>query len=101
MKDLRNQILCGDCTEILQGEAEPFADTDLMLWEKFLLIAGLSAHHTLRVGTYSADTWLAAVWVAALAIFVLAEKVSRRGEAISVIGGVAMIVWGVAAVLGG
>lgn len=41
------------------------------------------------------------VWVAALAIFVLAEKVSRRGEAISVIGGVAMIVWGVAAVLGG
>ncbi|MEX0796357.1 MAG: DUF2182 domain-containing protein [Acidimicrobiia bacterium] len=40
------------------------------------------------------------VWVAALAIFVLAEKVSRRGEAISVIGGVAMIVWGVAAFLG-
>jgi predicted metal-binding membrane protein len=41
------------------------------------------------------------VWVAVLAIFVLAEKVSRRGEAISVIGGVAMIVWGIAAVLGG
>ena len=41
------------------------------------------------------------VWVAALAVFVLAEKVSRRGEAISVIGGVVMIVWGVAAVLGG
>ena len=41
------------------------------------------------------------VWVAALAIFVLAEKVSRRGEAISVIGGVAMIVWGVVAVLEG
>jgi len=40
------------------------------------------------------------LWVAALAIFVLAEKVSRRGEAISVIGGVAMIVWGVAALLG-
>jgi predicted metal-binding membrane protein len=40
------------------------------------------------------------VWVAALAIFVLAEKVSTRGEAISAIGGVAMIVWGVAAVLG-
>ena len=41
------------------------------------------------------------VWVAVLAIFVLAEKVSRRGEAISVIGGVVMIVWGVVAVLGG
>jgi predicted metal-binding membrane protein len=40
------------------------------------------------------------VWVAALAIFVLAEKVSRRGEAVSVIGGVAMIIWGVAAFLG-
>jgi predicted metal-binding membrane protein len=40
-------------------------------------------------------------WVAVLAIFVLAEKLSRRGEAISVIGGVIMIVWGVAAVLGG
>lgn len=41
------------------------------------------------------------VWVAVLAIFVLAEKVSRRGEAISVIGGVVMIVWGVGSVLGG
>jgi len=40
-------------------------------------------------------------WVAVLAIFVLAEKVSRRGEAISMIGGVGMIVWGVAAALGG
>ncbi|MGK2850883.1 MAG: DUF2182 domain-containing protein [Candidatus Limnocylindrales bacterium] len=40
-------------------------------------------------------------WVAVLAIFVLAEKVSRRGEAISVIGGVVMIAWGVAAVVGG
>jgi predicted metal-binding membrane protein len=40
-------------------------------------------------------------WVAVLAIFVLAEKVSRRGEAISVMGGVIMIVWGIAAVLGG
>mgnify|MGYP001037838392 CR=1 FL=1 len=26
MKDLRNQIVCGDCVQILQGEAEPFAD---------------------------------------------------------------------------
>jgi len=40
-------------------------------------------------------------WVALLAIFVLGEKVSRRGEAISVIGGLVMIVWGTAAVLGG
>ena len=40
-------------------------------------------------------------WVAVLAVFVLAEKVSRRGEAISTVGGVIMIVWGVAAVLGG
>ncbi len=39
-------------------------------------------------------------WVALLAIFVLAEKVLRRGEAISVIGGVVMIAWGVAAFLG-
>lgn len=39
------------------------------------------------------------VWVAVLAIFVLAEKVSKRGEAISVIGGVVMIIWGVGAVL--
>jgi predicted metal-binding membrane protein len=40
-------------------------------------------------------------WVALLAIFVLAEKVSSRGEAISVIGGVVMIVWGIGTVLGG
>jgi len=40
-------------------------------------------------------------WVATLAIFVLAEKVSRRGEAISVIGGLVMIVWGIGAILGG
>ncbi|MGA7271894.1 MAG: DUF2182 domain-containing protein [Acidimicrobiia bacterium] len=39
-------------------------------------------------------------WVAALAIFVLAEKVFRRGELISMLGGVAMIAWGVAALLG-
>jgi predicted metal-binding membrane protein len=39
-------------------------------------------------------------WVAVLAIFVLAEKVLRRGEAISVIGGVVMIAWGVAALMG-
>ena len=41
------------------------------------------------------------VWVGVLAVFVLAEKVSRRGEAVSVIGGVIMILWGVGAVLGG
>lgn len=41
------------------------------------------------------------VWVTLLAIFVLAEKVSTRGEAISAMGGVVMIVWGVGAVLGG
>ena len=40
-------------------------------------------------------------WVAVLAIFVLAEKVSRRGKAISVIGGVVMIAWGIGAALGG
>jgi predicted metal-binding membrane protein len=40
-------------------------------------------------------------WVALLAIFVLAEKVSRRGEAISAIGGVVMIVWGIGALWGG
>jgi predicted ferric reductase len=27
------------------------------------LVAGLSAHHTLRVGTYSYDAWLAAFWI--------------------------------------
>lgn len=40
-------------------------------------------------------------WVAALAVFVLAEKLSRRGQAISVIGGVVMIAWGLIVVLGG
>lgn len=40
------------------------------------------------------------IWVGVLAIFVLAEKVARRGEAISSIGGVGMIVWGIAAMLG-
>jgi predicted metal-binding membrane protein len=39
-------------------------------------------------------------WVGVLAIFVLAEKVLSRGEAISVIGGAVMIVWGVSAFLG-
>lgn len=41
------------------------------------------------------------IWVAVLAAFVLAEKVARRGEAISAIGGLVMIVWGIGAVLGG
>ncbi|HEX9766869.1 MAG TPA: DUF2182 domain-containing protein [Nitriliruptorales bacterium] len=41
------------------------------------------------------------LWVAALAVFVLAEKVLRRGEAISVAGGFVMIVWGVGVVVGG
>lgn len=40
------------------------------------------------------------VWVAALAIFVLTEKGLRQGEAISVIGGAVLIVWGAAAFLG-
>jgi len=40
-------------------------------------------------------------WVAVLAVFVLAEKVSKRGKAISLIGGVVMIAWGVGAALGG
>ncbi|MGH8952995.1 MAG: DUF2182 domain-containing protein [Acidimicrobiia bacterium] len=40
-------------------------------------------------------------WVAVLAIFVLGEKVLRRGEAISVIGGVVLIAWGSSAFLGG
>lgn len=39
-------------------------------------------------------------WVAALAVFVLAEKAFPRGEVISRIGGVAMILWGVGAVVG-
>lgn len=41
------------------------------------------------------------VWVAVLAIFVLIEKLSRSGEAVSAIGGVVMMVWGVAAIVGG
>ena len=40
-------------------------------------------------------------WVALLAGFVLLEKVSRRGEAISMIGGGVMIVWGIGASLAG
>jgi predicted metal-binding membrane protein len=40
------------------------------------------------------------VWVAVLALFVLAEKVSRRGEVVSRAGGVVMILWGVGAVFG-
>ncbi len=40
-------------------------------------------------------------WVAVLAVFVLAEKVARRGTAISQIGGAVMIAWGVGAVLAG
>lgn len=38
-------------------------------------------------------------WVALLAIFVIAEKVSRRGKAISAVGGVAMITWGLTVLL--
>ncbi len=41
------------------------------------------------------------IWVAALAIFVLAEKVSRRGEGVSWAGGVVMILWGVGVAVGG
>ncbi len=40
------------------------------------------------------------LWVVVLASFVLAEKLSRRGEAISRVGGVVMIVWGAGAMLG-
>lgn len=40
-------------------------------------------------------------WVAVLAIFVLAEKVARRGEVISRFGGFVLALWGVAVVLGG
>lgn len=40
-------------------------------------------------------------WVAVLAVFVLTEKVSRRGEVISALGGVVLIGWGIAIVLGG
>lgn len=41
------------------------------------------------------------IWVAALAIFVLAEKVSRQGEAVSWAGGVVMILWGAGVAVGG
>jgi predicted metal-binding membrane protein len=41
------------------------------------------------------------IWVAFLAFFVLAEKLARRGETISLIGGVVMIVWGVGTLLSG
>lgn len=37
-----------------------------------LAIALLGTHHTLRVGTYAADRWLAAFWIAATALAVLA-----------------------------
>lgn len=40
-------------------------------------------------------------WVVLLAVFVLAEKVSKRGETISLLGGVVMVVWGVAALVAG
>ncbi|GMR01869.1 MAG: hypothetical protein BMS9Abin20_0191 [Acidimicrobiia bacterium] len=40
-------------------------------------------------------------WVAVLAIFVLAEKVTRRGVVISMVGGVVLMLWGVVVVLGG
>jgi predicted metal-binding membrane protein len=40
------------------------------------------------------------VWVAVLALFLLAEKVSRRGEVVSQAGGIVMILWGVGAVSG-
>jgi predicted ferric reductase len=36
-----------------------------------LAIAVLSAHHTLRVGTYAADPWLRAFWIAMTAVAVL------------------------------
>ncbi len=39
-------------------------------------------------------------WVAALALFVLAEKVSRRGEVVSQVGGAVMILWGIGVVWG-
>ncbi len=40
------------------------------------------------------------IWIAVLALFVLAEKVSRRGELVSQAGGIVMILWGVGAILG-
>ncbi len=39
-------------------------------------------------------------WVAVLAVFVLAEKVAPRGELISRIGGLVLMVWGAAVVIG-
>lgn len=50
------------------------------------LVAGLSAHHTLRVGTYSEDPWLAGFWIlltgialASLAhVYVLKPLLQRR-----------------------
>jgi predicted metal-binding membrane protein len=41
------------------------------------------------------------VWVAVLAIFVLAEKVAPRGVAISRIGGAVLVMWGAVVVMGG
>ncbi len=38
------------------------------------------------------------LWVAALTIFVLVEKVSSRGAAVSTLSGIAMIAWGLAAI---
>lgn len=40
-------------------------------------------------------------WVAVLAVFVLSEKVLKRGETISAIGGVVLVVWGVGVLFGG
>lgn len=37
-----------------------------------IAIAVLGTHHTLRVGSYSADSWLAAFWIAATALALLA-----------------------------
>ncbi len=37
-----------------------------------IAIAMLGTHHTLRVGSYSADPWLAAFWIAATALALLA-----------------------------
>lgn len=37
-----------------------------------IAIAVLGTHHTLRVGSYSADPWLAAFWIAATALALLA-----------------------------
>ncbi len=39
-------------------------------------------------------------WVVVLAVFVLAEKVARRGELISRVGGLVLFAWGVAVVMG-